>query len=207
MATSDIHDLLIATTNAGKMRELIDLLSGFPLRLRSLSEFPSIEEVAETGRTFAENATLKARQYGCQSNLWTLADDSGLEVDALGGAPGVLSARYGGAKLTAAERNARLLSALKLTVDKRRSARFICVVALFEPEAGAAIKLFTGTCEGHLSNNPRGNNGFGYDPVFVPSGYARTFAELSDEIKDQISHRGQALAAVRAYLTGRFLRP
>ena len=189
------------------MRELTNLLSGFPLRLRSLSEFPSIEEVAETGRTFAENATLKAHQYGCRTNLWTLADDSGLEVDALGGAPGVLSARYGGAKLTAEERNALLLSALKSIADKRRSARFICVVALFEPEAGAAVKLFTGTCEGHLSNDPRGNNGFGYDPVFVPSGYARTFAELPDEIKAQISHRGQALAAVRAYLTGRFLRP
>lgn len=206
MTTPGIYDLLIATNNAGKIRELNGLLIGLPLRLRQLSEFSQIKEVAETGQTFADNAMLKARLYARQTSLWTLADDSGLEVAALGGAPGVLSARYGGANLTIAERNARLLAELKFTGDRLRTARFICVIALYDPETGAA-ELFFGTCEGHLAIRPRGNNGFGYDPLFVPSGYAHTFAELPDDIKAEISHRAHALKAVRAYLSGRLLLP
>lgn len=199
-------ELLIATRNAGKIRELIELLSNLPLRLRHLSEFPSIEEVEETGDTFAANAELKARLYSRQTNLWTLADDSGLEVDALGGAPGVFSARYGGANATDAGRNARLLAELYGTEDAKRTARFICAIALYEPNT-ETLEIFAGACEGRISRQPRGDKGFGYDPLFVPEGYTQTFGELPDELKQQISHRAHALNAVRSYLNRLFSQP
>jgi XTP/dITP diphosphohydrolase len=199
-------ELLIATGNAGKIRELTELLSNLPLRLRRLSEFPNIEEVEETGETFAANAQLKARLYSRQTNLWTLADDSGLEVDALDGAPGVLSARYGGPNINDDERNALLLNELNATPDPQRTARFVCAIALHDPRA-ATTQIFEGACEGRISQQPRGHNGFGYDPLFVPTGYAHTFGELPDELKQQLSHRARALAAVRAYLNGLFTQP
>lgn len=206
MDTPAHTELLIATNNAGKIRELTALLSNLPLRLRRLSEFSQIVEVEETGETFAANAELKARLYSRQTNLQTLADDSGLEVDALNGAPGVLSARYGGANATDAERNARLLAALNETDDPHRTARFACTIALYEPTT-ETTKLFSGTCEGRIARHPRGDNGFGYDPLFIPNGYAQTFGELPDELKHQLSHRARALHAVRAYLRGLFPRP
>jgi XTP/dITP diphosphohydrolase len=198
-------ELLIATHNAGKILELNALLANLPLRLRQLSEFPHIEEVAETGNTFAENASLKATQYGRQANLLTLADDSGLEVDALKGAPGVLSARYAGPDATDAERNARLLAELTLAVGGQRTARFVCAIALHDPSTGTT-EIFDGKCEGHIAQHPRGHHGFGYDPLFIPSGHTHTFGELSEAVKQQISHRARALAAVRAYLNERFPR-
>lgn len=204
--TAKTHSqLLIATNNAGKMRELNALLENLPLRLRQLSEFPHVVEVEETGKTFAENALLKARLYSRQTNLWTLADDSGLEVDALGGAPGVLSARYAGADATDEERNARLLSELEGTDDAQRTARFVCAIALCDPATGAT-EIFSGTCEGRISHQPRGRRGFGYDPLFVPHGHTQTFGELSEASKQQISHRARALSAVRLYLNERFSR-
>ena len=206
MATTDYSELLIATNNAGKIRELASLLSNLPLRLRRLSEFPHVKEVEETGRSFAENAELKARLYSEQTNLRTLADDSGLEVDALNGAPGVLSARYAGAHATDEERNARLLAELSLTGDERRSARFICAIALYEPGEEKA-KVFSGVCEGRISHRPQGEGGFGYDPLFIPTGYEQTFGELPAELKQRISHRAQALAKVRAYLSRRYDAP
>jgi XTP/dITP diphosphohydrolase len=206
MATPAHSELLIATNNAGKIRELTSLLSNLPLRLRRLSEFPQISEVEETGRTFAENAELKARLYSRQTNLRALADDSGLEVDALNGAPGVLSARYAGAHATAEERNARLLAELSLKGGEQRSARFICAIALYEP-GEETTHLFSGVCEGRIAQRPRGRGGFGYDPLFIPAGYDQTFGELPEELKQQISHRARALAAVRAYLNLRFARP
>ncbi len=196
-------ELLVATNNAGKLRELTGLLTNLPTRLRRLSEFPHVKEVEETGKTFTDNALLKARLYSQQTNLWTLADDSGLEVDALDGAPGVLSARYAGLNATDEERNARLLAELSLTGDERRTARFVCAIALSDPVTGAT-EIFDGTCEGHIAQHPRGHQGFGYDPLFVPSGYAHTFGELSEAVKQQISHRSRALAAVRHYLNERF---
>lgn len=196
-------ELLVATNNAGKMRELTGLLARLPIRLRQLSEFPQIKEVEETGETFVDNALLKARLYGQQAGLWTLADDSGLEVDALNGAPGVLSARYAGRNATDEERNARLLAELGRTNDGRRTARFICAIALYDPATGGA-EIFNGTCEGNILEHPRGDNGFGYDPLFVPDGYAQTFGELSEAVKQRISHRARALAAVRVYLDERF---
>lgn len=192
-------ELLIATHNQGKVREFAALLSDMPVCLRGLAEFERVVEVAETGATFAENAALKARSYAAQTGLWTLADDSGLEVDALGGAPGIFSARYGGADASDADRIARLLSELAQTNDHARRARFVCAIAIVHPATGN-LDIFTGTCEGRIAQQPRGANGFGYDPLFIPEGYAETFGELTHATKDLLSHRARALHAARAFL-------
>lgn len=194
-----ISELLIATRNAGKVREIEQLLGGLPLRLRGLADFAEVTEVDETGTTFAENAVLKARAYASQTRLWTLADDSGLEVDALGGRPGVFSARYAGPAATYEERMRRLLEELDAARDPLRRARFVCVIAVAPPSADAA-RTFEGTCEGRIARAPRGSGGFGYDPLFVPDGYAQTFGELAPEVKQNISHRARALAGACAYL-------
>ncbi len=196
-----IVELVIATHNAGKVRELTQLLDGLQLHLRDLSEWPEILEVEETGNTFAANAVLKARGYAAQTGLWTLADDSGLEVAALNGAPGIFSARYVGTNASDGERIARLLDELEATGDSERRARFVCVVALAHPSTDQ-VNIFTGTCEGHIASAARGAGGFGYDPVFVPDGYARTFGELTVEIKQEISHRSRAIQQARDYLNG-----
>ncbi|HEY0078730.1 MAG TPA: RdgB/HAM1 family non-canonical purine NTP pyrophosphatase [Pyrinomonadaceae bacterium] len=190
---TETSELLVATRNAGKVREFASLLSDTPqLRIRGLSEFPRTTEVEETGSTFEENASLKARAYAAQTGLWTLADDSGLEVDALGGAPGVFSARYGGLPATDSDRTALLLKNLETVPDHRRRARFVCVIAVFRPSTGA-LNLFRGQCDGHIAHAPRGTHGFGYDPVFVPDGYSQTFGELPSELKHHLSHRARAL--------------
>src|SRR5215213_11696478 len=160
MTKTSTHELLIATTNQGKIVELRSLLHSLPLCLRSLAEFPSTEEVEETGNTFSDNAVLKARAYARQTGLWTLADDSGLEVDALGGAPGVFSARYGGEGLTDADRVTRLLGELSRVDAKDRLARFVCVIAIADP-LGQVMNLSAGTCEGRIVHAPRGTHGFG----------------------------------------------
>lgn len=193
------EELLIATRNPGKLIEVQELLSDLPAALVSLADFPQTAEVAETGATFAENAAIKASAYALQTGAWTLSDDSGLEVDALGGAPGVLSARYAGEGATDAERVELLLSELARTHDKQRSARFVCAVALADP-LGKIINLSTGVCEGHITHGPLGEHGFGYDPVFMPNGYGQTFGELTSETKQLISHRARALENTRAFL-------
>lgn len=195
--------LLIATRNAGKVRELERLLAGLPLRLRSLAEFPEIVEVEETGATFSENAALKATGYAAQTRLWTIADDSGLEVEALGGAPGVHSARYGGAGLTDTGRTARLLAELGRTGDEERRARFVCAIAIADADA-RLVHTSTGTCAGSIAHEPRGSEGFGYDPVFIPDGYQESFGELSQDIKQLISHRARALKTARSFLLDYF---
>jgi XTP/dITP diphosphohydrolase len=192
-------ELLIATHNEGKVIELRSLMASLPLSLRGLAEFPEIQEVEETGTTFAENASIKARAYAMQSRLWTLSDDSGLEVEALGGAPGVYSARYGGTALSFAERMKLLLEELARSGSRNRLARFVSVIAIADPN-GEIAHLSTGICEGAITHAPRGTNGFGYDPIFVPQGYDQTFGELSTEIKERISHRARALAATRTFL-------
>ena len=194
-----MKDLLIATRNQGKVRELSAMLGRMPLRLRSLSEFPETPEPEETGTTFTENAALKARFYAAHTGLWALADDSGLEVDALGGAPGVHSARYAGRDASDAERTSLLLHNLERTKDRQRRARFVCVIAIHDPFDGA-LHTFSGTCEGSIAARPRGTHGFGYDPVFVPSGYEQTFGELSAEVKQHLSHRARALQSAIAFL-------
>ena len=195
-------ELLVATHNEGKTRELAELLADSPLKLRSLKEFPQVEEAEETGETFLENAVLKARHYGSGCGLWTLADDSGLEVDALGGAPGVYSARYGGRAISYAERMALLLRELDATGDEERRARFVCVIALADPRTGA-VETFEGVCEGRIADAPRGTGGFGYDPLFIPEGYAQSFGELPPEIKQSLSHRARALSKARRHLLRR----
>lgn len=203
MTKEPLTELLIATRNQGKLAELKSLLASLPLRLLSLAAFPEIPDVDETGKTFVENAVLKAQSYAAQTNLWTLADDSGLEVDALEGAPGIYSARYGGEGLTDEDRVERLLDALSVSGDADRRARFVCVLAIADPR-GEVVNLSTGRCEGAIALAPRGINGFGYDPVFVPEGYTETFGELSIEIKETISHRARALEEARSFLLNRF---
>ncbi len=203
MTKESPHELLIATGNKGKIVELQSLLASLPLRLRSLAEFPDVSEVEETGTTFSDNAMLKASAYAGQTGLWALADDSGLEVDALGGAPGVFSARYGGAGLTDGERLERLLEELSQRAPQERRARFVCVIAVSDPQ-GQIVNISTGKCEGQIIHAPRGTGGFGYDPVFVPDGFEQTFGELPPEIKQNISHRALALQAARSFLVNHF---
>ena len=189
--------LLVATKNPGKLREYRALLADLPVTWTSLQEVGLADMVVEeTGATFEENARLKARAYAQVSGLLTLADDSGLEVEALGGAPGVESARYAGPGASDADRYHKLLAALGDTTA--RSARFRCVVAVATP--AGAVHTADGVCEGHIGHAPRGDNGFGYDPVFVLAGRDLTMAELSPAEKNQISHRARALAAARPIL-------
>lgn len=189
-----MRDLLIATRNTGKVREFASLLASVPLRCVSLADVGlGYMDVEETGDTFEANAALKARAYADVSGLLTLADDSGIAVDALNGAPGIYSARYGGPGMTDQNRYQKLLEALAYVPDEARTARFVCVLALAEP--GTAVIQYTrGVCEGHIARAPQGANGFGYDPVFIANGYTVSTAELTPEEKDRISHRGRAAA-------------
>jgi XTP/dITP diphosphohydrolase len=196
-------ELLVATNNAGKVRELSQLLSGAPLRLRLLSEFGGVAEAEETGTTFAENAVLKALHYSAHAGLLTLSDDSGLAVDALGGAPGVYSARYAGAGATYAERMRKLLAEVESTGDADRRARFVCVIAVADPSDNT-VETFEGVCEGRLAHAPRGTGGFGYDPLFIPEGYDKTFGELPEQVKHSLSHRARALARAVRHLRERY---
>ena len=202
--TQNSARLLIATRNQGKVREIEELISDLPVRLLCLADFPETTEVEETGATFAENAALKALAYAEQTGLPALADDSGLEVDALGGAPGIRSARYAGADASDADRIEQLLAELARTGDSERRARFVCAVAFVSAGDAEQPPIFMGICEGRVAHAPRGNGGFGYDPVFIPEGYELTFGELPSEIKRRISHRARALAAARSFLALHF---
>ncbi len=191
---------IFATRNRGKLREAAAILGG-SVELIGAEE-AGLPEVEETGETFDENASLKAEAAAAATGLPSLADDSGLCVDALGGQPGVRSARYGGPGIEAgsagdAERRRRLLEALREVPDERRTARFVCVVALAAP--GVPTRLARGVCEGRIAREERGAGGFGYDPVFVPAGHDRTFAELPAETKNRLSHRARALATARSW--------
>lgn len=193
--------LLVATRNPGKKREYAELLEGLGLELVTLDEAGIDLEVEETGATFAQNALLKARAYRDASGLPTLADDSGLEVDALGGAPGVRSARYAGEGATDADRYLKLLGEIAGVPEGRRGARFRCVIAVAWPEG--PVDTAEGICEGHITREPRGEHGFGYDPVFHVDELGRTMAELPPEVKNRISHRARAARAIRTALRRR----
>jgi len=197
---SQFPSLLLGTRNAGKVREIETILGDVPWRIRSLQEFGDIEVPAETGDTYADNAIIKARFYARATGLCALADDSGLEVEALGGAPGVYSARYAGAGASDADRRTLLLSELADVPVEQRAARFVCVVAIALPD-GVVLNTSEGTCNGKIIFEPRGIGGFGYDPLFVPAGFDETFAELPDTIKNQLSHRARALLKTREFLT------
>lgn len=192
-------ELFIATKNTGKIREIEDLLAALPIKLRNAGEFAEIVEPEETGATFAENAILKAKYYAEKTGLWSLADDSGLEVEALDGRPGVFSARYAGEDATNAEKIAKILFELRQTDERSRLARFVCSMAVAD-ENGEVQFLTDGVCQGKIAFSPKGNRGFGYDPIFVPAGFSETFGELSDEIKGKISHRGRAIEKIIKYL-------
>jgi XTP/dITP diphosphohydrolase len=186
--------LLIATNNPGKVREYEQLLSRLAVEITFPAQEGLVLDVEETGATFEENASIKALAYAQTSGLLTMADDSGLEVDALDGAPGVRSARYAGPDSTDADRYRKLLAALAGVPPEKRSARFRCVVAVAVP--GGATETADGTCEGQIGFEPRGEHGFGYDPVFIVTGFeGQTMAELDPEVKNRISHRARAVMA------------
>ena len=200
------HSLVVATSNRGKLEELRALLAGLPVRVHTMEEAcAKPPTVVEDGATFAENAVKKARAVAAVSMMLTLADDSGLEVDALAGAPGVRSARFAHERATDAENNAALLAALAALPDavgaRPLTARFRCVLALVDPYAadGGPIML-EGRCEGTITRTPRGSGGFGYDPLFVVDGADKTMAELTEAQKNTLSHRARAFAALRPVL-------
>ena len=185
--------LLIATTNAHKARELAALLGDVPFQITTPQEEGISLDVEETGSTFEENASLKAQAFAQASDLLSLADDSGIEVDALGGAPGIYSSRYAGPGATDEDRVQFLLEKLRNVPVEERQGRFRCVVAVADPEGD--VSLFQGTVEGVIAFQPAGSNGFGYDPIFLLPDRQCTTAQLSPEEKNRISHRGQAARA------------
>ena len=188
-----IMDLLIATRNTNKLREIRALFQASSLRLLNVDDLPSLPEVEEDGATFEDNAAKKARTLAIASGHWAMADDSGLEVEALDGAPGVYSARYAGEPPDYAANNRHLLA--ELSGNPNRAARFVCVIALASPDGHVAT--VRGTCAGCITTALRGKTGFGYDPLFIPEGHTRTFAEMNAEEKNAISHRGRALLRAR----------
>ncbi|MEP6900187.1 MAG: XTP/dITP diphosphatase [Actinomycetota bacterium] len=193
--------LLVATNNHGKIKELKELLRDLPVNLKCLNDFENIFEAQEIGETFAENAVLKANSYALQTGVWSLSDDSGLEVEALNGAPGVFSARYAGENATDEDRIIKLLNELNQTKDESRRARFVCAMAVAD-EKGEIKFLTEGICDGTIGLKPCGVNGFGYDPIFVPDGFKQTFGELSPTIKRKISHRARAIEKIMRFLRG-----
>jgi XTP/dITP diphosphohydrolase len=188
-------ELLIATTNPGKIREITSALAGLDLQLHTLSEFSAIEAPEENGMSYHENAMIKAEYYAAVTGLLTLADDSGLEVQTLGGLPGINTARFGGPGLSDVDRYNLLLRYMHNEAD--RSAIFVCVIALVSEDK---VEIAEGRCQGTVAQSPAGENGFGFDPIFIPDGFDETFAQLSDSIKNRISHRGRALASTRQIL-------
>lgn len=187
------NPLLVSTRNLHKTGEIRAIL-GPRFLVSDLTSFPDMPEVEETGATFEENATLKAVAASLLFDGWVIADDSGLEVDALGGAPGVLSARYAGGKSSDAANNGLLLRNLLPFREEERAARFRCVIVL--ARNGRKLAAFSGAVEGWILGSPRGTGGFGYDPLFVPRGHSESFAELGCDVKNGMSHRGSALRAL-----------
>ena len=188
-------ELVVATRNAHKTRE-IQLILGSDFTVRDLGAYPEISEIHEDGTSFEENAKLKALAASRQLPALVIADDSGLEVEALGGAPGVYSARYAGASATERDKIAKLLRELERVraTDDRRRARFRCVVAL--ASNGKLLGTFEGIVEGRIADEAQGNGGFGYDPIFIPEGFKQTFGEVPTEVKNTISHRAKAIRAL-----------
>jgi XTP/dITP diphosphohydrolase len=194
-----VRDIVLASGNPGKVREINELLAGLDLRVRPQSEF-GVSEVEETGLTFVENAILKARHAAAHTGLPAIADDSGLEVDALQGAPGIYSARYAGAGASDQANLDKLLADLEGVAEAARGARFQCLLVYLRHAADPTPLICQGTWEGRILNAPRGDNGFGYDPVFFVPTHDCSSAELPAETKNALSHRGQALRKLLAAL-------
>lgn len=190
--------IVIATRNKGKVNEIRELVRNLPVEFLTLDDVPAAPEVVEDGCTFEENALKKAHAVARATGMTTIADDSGLTVDALDGRPGVLSARYGGDGATDEEKCLRILEELRDVPDAGRTSRFVCALALVEP--GGQEHLFVETCEGRIIRELRGAHGFGYDPIFLYEPAGRTFAEMDREAKNQVSHRGRALRRLASFL-------
>lgn len=190
--------LLLATRNRNKVVEMQDALEGTDCQVITLSDIAGAPDVEEDGATFRDNALKKARSAARVSGLWTLAEDSGLEIDALGGEPGVKSARYAGEGASDADRIRKVLAHLISVPNERRTARFRCVMCMIDQANQESC--FEGRCEGRIASDARGLSGFGYDPIFMPDGYDKTFAELGLGVKSEISHRARAMQQVLAFL-------
>jgi XTP/dITP diphosphohydrolase len=183
--------LIVATKNKGKLREFMQIFERLPFDIISMTDAGINDDIDETGSSFEENALIKARAVWKASGRAVIADDSGLEVDALNGAPGIYSARYAGCNVTDRDRNEKLLEALKDVPQEKRTARFVCAVALVLP-SGRSLTV-RGTCEGNITFEPAGCNGFGYDPLFYVPEFGLTIAQMDSDTKNKISHRGKAL--------------
>src|SRR5256885_9607924 len=194
-----MRTLLIATRNRGKLEEIKKLLEDLPFNVVDLSQYPSIETVEESGDTFEDNASLKASGYARQAGVLTLADDSGLMVDALDGAPGVHSARYAGEGASDVERTEKLLRALADVPQSQRVAQFVSAIAIAQNE-GKVVNMSMGECKGKIAREPRGYGGFGYDPIFIPEGFILTFGQLEAAEKNRISHCALSLSKTAAFL-------
>jgi XTP/dITP diphosphohydrolase len=194
-------NIVLATTNRKKVEEMKRMFADYDISFVTLKSFPGCPEVAEDGKTFRANALKKALAVSKFTGHTAVADDSGLEVAALGGAPGVFSARYAGESASDSENVKKLLREMRpLKDNKRRQARFVCCIAFATPEG--KYKTFTGYIKGIIGKGQKGFNGFGYDPVFYPEGHNKTFAEMTDQEKDQLSHRGRAMKKLYKYLKG-----
>ncbi|ADQ41352.1 non-canonical purine NTP pyrophosphatase, rdgB/HAM1 family [Caldicellulosiruptor acetigenus I77R1B] len=193
-----MRKLLVATKNEGKAREIKQLIENYFDDVVTLNHFDGNINIIEDGSTFEENALKKAKTVYSLYRQPTLADDSGLEVDALGGRPGVMSARYAGERATDEDRIKKLLDELKDVPEDKRGAQFVCVLVFIDQQG--RIYQTKGICRGRIAFEPRGENGFGYDPVFVPDGFDKTFAELDSQIKNQISHRAKAFENLKKIL-------
>jgi XTP/dITP diphosphohydrolase len=191
-------DIVLATRNKKKIEEMKRIIADLPISIRTLDDFPGCPEVEEEGITFEENAVKKALTVAQYTGKPSIADDSGLEVYALNGAPGTLSARYAGEDANDRRNIEKLLFGMRSIADEKRGARFVCCIALAFPDG--KVKTFTGYVEGRIGSEPRGIHGFGYDPLFYPQGHRRTFAEMTDNEKDALSHRGKALNELQKYL-------
>ncbi|MFA4828823.1 MAG: XTP/dITP diphosphatase [Thermodesulfovibrionales bacterium] len=208
-------NIVLATRNKKKVEEIKRIVAGMPISLYTLDDFPDCPEVEEDGKTFEDNAAKKAKAVSDYTKMPALADDSGLEIYALNGAPGVLSARYAGEAADDRKNFEKLLNEMRSVPDEKRGARFVCCIALVFPVGDSSestrtetlrdgkVETFMGYSEGSIGREPKGSNGFGYDPVFYPAGCKRTFAEMDDAEKDSLSHRGAALKKLHEYLKGR----
>jgi len=192
------REIIIATRNKKKLKEIKRLFKNVNTRVSSLDKFPNVPEVVEDGKTFEANAIKKALVVSGITNKLVLADDSGLEVAAINGKPGVHSARYAGPKKDDRSNNLKLLKALKGKSPAKRAAQFTCVIAV--ADGGKLIKVIKGVCKGSIAFSMAGETGFGYDPVFMPKGYKRSFASLGSNVKDRLSHRAKALKKAKRFI-------
>ncbi len=191
-------ELVVATKNKGKLKEIRELLQGLDLKITSLRDYPGAPGIVEDGKTFKANALKKAATISIWTGKLVLGEDSGLQVPALGNKPGVFSARFAGEKATDDQNNARLLKMLRGVPPARRQARYRCLAALTDAEG--IIDVVSGSCSGIIAPRPRGQNGFGYDPLFLIPRYGKTFGELPPEVKDRMSHRFRAMKKIRNVL-------